>query len=272
MDDYDTNTEVKWTYSAALSEEAWLKDILGPFFDDTWITDILQSVKAGKEATVYCCAAHPATGADLLAAKVYRPTMFRVMENDVIYREGRALIDEGGRAIRDRRSWRAVRKKSRYGRRLQITSWIQHEYETLRLLHEAGADVPQPYAHRGRAILMEYVGERGFPAPTLQGVRLPPEEVQPTFERLIHNVELMLTCGRVHADLSAYNVLYWDREVKMIDFPQAVDARDNPNAFALFRRDLDRLCKYFRRYGIPADGLSLSWDIWERHMPASGRE
>ena len=43
------------------------------------------NVKSGKEATVYCCQAHPSTGAKLLAAKVYRSRNNRSFKNDVIY-------------------------------------------------------------------------------------------------------------------------------------------------------------------------------------------
>ena len=54
-------------------ERAWLLSYLEEFYNDQMITDILGKVRGGKEATVYCCAAHPSTGLDLIAAKVYRP-------------------------------------------------------------------------------------------------------------------------------------------------------------------------------------------------------
>ena len=79
----------------------------------------------------------------------------------------------------------------------------------------------------------------------------------------------MLAYGPVHADLSAYNVVYWEGELKVIDFPRAVDARANPNAFFYFRRDLDHLGQCFERYRVFPDLLSPSWDLWERHTPTS---
>jgi len=42
------------------------------FYDRWLITDVLDLVKTGKEATVYCCRAHPETGTKFLAAKLYR--------------------------------------------------------------------------------------------------------------------------------------------------------------------------------------------------------
>jgi len=73
----------------------------------------LRQVKGGKEATVYCCAAHPATGQDLLAAKVYRPRIFRQLRNDARYRQGRQILGGTAKVVRDHRHLRAVRKGTR---------------------------------------------------------------------------------------------------------------------------------------------------------------
>ena len=72
-------------------------------------------------------------------------------------------------------------------------------------------------------------------APALQAVRLEPDEVQPLFDRLMRNVELMLAQQRIHGDLSAFNVLYWEGDIRLIDFPQAVAPAENPDAFELLR-------------------------------------
>jgi RIO kinase 1 len=61
----------------------------------------------------------------------------------------------------------------------------------------------------------------------------------------MRNIELMLACDRVHGDLSAYNVLYaGPGEIRIIDFPQAVDARFNSNALMLLERDIGNICAY----------------------------
>jgi len=49
----------------------------------------------------------------------------------------------------------------------------------------------------------------------------------------------------VHCDLSAYNVLWWDDKPWIIDFPQAVDIRHNPNWREFYERDLRNIRKYF---------------------------
>ncbi len=37
----------------------------------------------------------------------------------------------------------------------------------------------------------------------------------------------------MHGDLSAYNILYGESTITLIDFPQMVEARHNPHAFEL---------------------------------------
>jgi RIO kinase 1 len=255
------------TFTGSLYERDWILNYLGPFYHNHQITDVLRRVQGGKEANVYCCTAHPSTGLELVAAKVYRPRMFRTLRNDARYRAGRAVLDSDGIVVHDDRLLRAVRKKTEFGRELAHTSWLSHEFQTLQLLYQAGAAVPRPLDQSENTILMAYLGEEMTPAPTLHQVRLAPDEAQRLFQRLMVNVELMMAHNRVHGDLSAYNVLYWDGEFWMIDFPQAIDPWVNPDAAQILQRDVTRLCAYFAPYGIKSDPGALAEDLWERYGP-----
>jgi len=245
-------------------EHIWLLNYLEEFYNTKVITDILGKVKGGKEANVYCCTAHPSTGLDLIAAKVYRPRMFRNLRNDARYRQGRALTEDG-KMVHSRRESLAVKKNTRFGQELRHGSWLEAEYQTMQMLYEAGADIPKPLLRGDNVILMEYIGAEKSPAPTLNQVTLGKLEAQAMFERVVNNLAIMLDCHRVHADLSAYNILYWEGQFKIIDFPQAVDPRRNPDALALFIRDVERLCQYFARYHIKRDALELANDLWSRY-------
>jgi RIO kinase 1 len=257
------------TFRSSRHEREWILNYLGYFYDDKQITDVLSRVKGGKEANVYCCAAHPGTGLELLAAKIYRPREFRQLRNDARYRQGRGYLDSDGKLVLDERLLAAVKKKTSAGRELVQTSWLEHEYQTLKRLHEAGADVPRPVSHSHNTILMEYLGDADLPAPALQAVRLAPNEVRPIFDRLLHNVALMLANNRIHADLSAFNVLYWEGEVRLIDFPQAVAPAENSESFDILERDVRRLCEYFERYGLRRDAHDLTRGLWDRYVPAA---
>ena len=255
--------------SVTSAERAWLEENLGPFRDGGLLTSVLRKVKGGKEANVYCCAARPATGLRLVAAKVYRPRLFRSLRNDTQYRQGRVLLGADGKpADIKRREARALELHSRFGRELEHTSWLAYEFYTLEGLHAAGVAVPRPLKQSEHVILMEYVGEETVPAPALSHVSLERDEAQPLFTQLLRDVETMLALDVIHGDFSAYNVLYWEGEVKIIDFPQVVSPRENPDARFIFGRDVERLCQYFAKYGVRANPRKLAHDLWERHVRA----
>ncbi|MCB8954421.1 MAG: hypothetical protein H6650_20635 [Ardenticatenales bacterium] len=256
-------------------ERMWVIQHLQGFYEEEYITDVLYDVKSGKEASVYVCAAHETLGVPYVAAKIYRPAIFRSLKNDAPYREGRfSSREEGQRAtnLLDGRTWRAVKNRSGFGKDFLLGTWISHEYQMMRGLYEAGLHLPEPIGHKGHAILMEYMGDGRTAAPPLHYIRLEDDQAQPLFDQLWQDVVLMLSHDIIHGDFSAYNILYWDGKAKIIDFPQAVNPWYNANAQALLERDVTRLCQYFARYhvmgadGAPPDPISMTHELWTRYM------
>jgi RIO kinase 1 len=243
-----------------LAERDPVQMALDSFFAEGLITEILYPVKRGKEAAVYCCQAHPSTGANLLAAKIYRPRDHRAFKNDAVYVEGRVITNGQVR--------RAVQKKTRFGREVQFGLWVNHEFETLLALARAGADVPHPMAHTDHAILMGYVGDREGAAPSLAGSKLSVEQARAVFDHLLGNIELWLAHNYVHGDLSAHNILYWQGRATIIDFPQAVDPRFNHHALPLLTRDLENICHYMARYDLSYDGRRIAERLWHKFRNA----
>ena len=263
--DGEKNPAFAPTFLAHQRDRLWVLSSLAHFYEEDLIRDVLAVAKSGKEATVYCCEAAPGTGMDYAAAKVYRPRMFRSLKNDTVYREGRPQRDARGREVRDSRHLRNARKHQS-GRAMQVSSWIEYEYQTQRLLYDAGGDVPRPLSQIGNAVLMEYIGSLGEPAPRLRDVTLTRAEAQPLFARILRNIELFLACDRIHGDLSAYNILYWRGVAVIIDFAQAVDPRYSFDLYELLVRDVERVCQYFARYGVAADAQEIASDLWMRYL------
>ncbi|MBN2047411.1 MAG: hypothetical protein JW750_06180 [Anaerolineaceae bacterium] len=255
----------EFTYQPSRHEEQWLFSSLAEFYVDHWFDDILRIVKGGKEASVYLCRAHETVDAPYLAAKVYRPRKFRNLRNDHLYREGRERLDDAGHIIHDDRMLKAIHLKTSFGKELMHTSWLAHEKETMERLHAAGCDVPRIYASSENTILMDYIGDELGGAPTLQEVDLEKQEAKMLFERVVDNIDKMLQVGRVHGDLSAYNILYWAGEITLIDFPQAISPDQNQSAYRIFRRDVQRICEYFARQGVRTDYGRLADDLWTRY-------
>lgn len=252
------------TLQAARHEREWIHTYLAHFYDNQVITDILRRVKGGKEANVYVCKGHPKLGMDLVAAKLYRPRMFRNLRNDALYRTNRAVRDEMGKVVTDRRALKAVAGGSRFGQKLRQISWHQTEYTILHDLHQAGLPVPQAVASGDQVLLMQFLGDERVTAPSLVETDLPRESARRIFTQLIEAAEHMLSLGIIHGDLSAYNILFWENAPWIIDFPQAVNPAENPHAFRIFQRDISRICQYFARYGVRTHPGSLSEAIWAR--------
>lgn len=234
------------------------EDVLTEFETDGWISDVVQVLSSGKEGTVYCCRGGVRTDRELVAVKVYRPREHRTFRNDAVYQQGRW--------IPDKRLRKAVASKSGVGRQVQASGWVGHEFETLQLLHGAGAAVPEPLARSGQSLVMAYVGDIASPAPLLQHAEVPRADAEPLFRRLLREIEFWLACGRIHADLSPFNILLWRGEPTVIDFPQSVDPEVNPNAGNLLARDVANVCRFFARLGVRADAEMIAAGMWRRYL------
>jgi RIO kinase 1 len=261
----DSFHSFEFTYHAARFEEGWLLESLGYFYEQHWIADVLRKVKVGKEASVYLCRSGQQVQSPFVAAKVYRPRMLRNLKNDQLYREGRAVLDESGHPIVDLGMLKAQHKRSVYGEQVRHQSWIAHEFYTLQALSELGASVPRPYEMAPKAILMDYLGDETLPAPVLAEVSLGVKEASSLFKRILHDIHLLLSIGHVHGDLSAYNILYWNGDFFLIDFPQVVPIQGNRNAYAIFERDITRLCEYFVDQGLSVQPQRLAAELWKAH-------
>lgn len=177
----------------------------------------------------------------LEAMGVQRASTFR---NDVEYREGRQF-----RKSRDRR---AVERMTAHGKRLLQGRWTGHEYETMQRLWEAGAPVPYPISYGDDVFDLQYVGDLDGAAPQLYAAHLDRADAADAFSQVVAGLELLMAEGIAHGDLSAYNLLWWDRQVWFIDFPQAVDIAANPQGLSYVHRDIVNVCEWFARRGVEA--------------------
>jgi RIO kinase 1 len=248
-------------------------DIPEVFFLDGWITRVDAVISSGKEGTVFRCQAGPHTGHDYLAVKIHRDRTQRSFRNDAIYLSGRpmgvALNGSTGlksSGMGDKRLERAVRKRSRTGIAAIQHSWINHEYNTMQLLFQAGARVPQPFAMAEQALVMTYVGDAGGPAPQLKHAALNPAMARRIVDILIAEITRWLACERIHGDLSPFNILLWRDEPVIIDFPQAVNPFENPDARFLLERDLRNVTTFFKPYGIALDPQREADRLWTSFM------
>lgn len=226
------------------------------FFDEGLIEKVLLPLKQGKEASVHLCRANPrTTGEELAALKIYHPLDRRDFRDEGLYRDGEF--------IKERRVRVALEQKTRFGRHVQGSIWVSREWETLKKLWSVDAPVPRPIVGTDDAILMSYIGDVDVPAPRLQEYEHEDrEELEALWERLHNALQHMLYRDVVHGDLSAYNVLVWDGDITLIDFPQAVDPKKNRHAPTFLERDVRRLGGWFEHRGLHRPWERIAHDLW----------
>lgn len=243
----------------------WVLSSLTSFYEQDLIADVLREVKSGKEATVFCCTGGPACASELVAAKVYRPRMFRSLSNDAQYREGRTVRNESGKQVRLTGKGVPSRASAK-GRAFQVSSWIGYEYATQELAYSLGVSTPRPYSQVGNSLLMEYVGDAEMVAPRLCEIDVDRGEAQDLLDGMLQSIELLLGGHRIHGDLSSYNILAWQGRPYIIDYAQAVDPRHGDDARTLLSRDVMRVAQALAPFGARADARAVADRLWWAYL------
>ena len=233
-------------------------DSLQKLLEDGVIDDIKTRLMSGKEATVYVVERQ----GELIAAKIYKSREQRTFKATASYTEGR-------NQTRNTRDKRAMGKRTTYGKELVEKNWRDMEFQALTDAWNAGVRVPEPILLYDDVLLMQLlVDELGNPAPRLADFELPADVAELIHREIYGQVRLLLASGKVHGDLSAFNILVAEGGPTIIDMPQVVDASGNQSAAEILRRDLanvtEHLAKFdarllrFRDCGIPL------WRHYER--------
>jgi len=257
------------------------------FIRNNQITEVLQAIKPGKEASVFICRGSEVHQNKLLCLKIYKDTTHRSFKNNDVYSEGR--FDS-----LSRREKLAIKKKSKFGKEIMESAWLStnldsysqnkalkmqdvfktsskfSEIEVLTRLHQAGLNVPRPISSSNTAILMEYIGDHDQIANQLKDEELIEQKTSYLFQKIISNIQKMFNLNIVHGDLSAYNILVWKNQPVIIDFPQTINPDNHSKAFDILYRDVDNICNFFAKKGIEADSWRITKNIWQNKKISLG--
>ena len=224
---------------------------LQSLIDDGVIDEVLQSLKSGKEATVYVVRC----GTTTRCAKVYRNMSQRSFQKRSQYQEGRK--------VRGSRQARAMGKSTQFGRKEQETAWKNAEVDALYQLVAADVRVPRPHGYFDGVLIMELVtDDAGNPAPRLGEVHLSAETALQYHAFLIRQVVRMLCIGLIHGDLSEFNVLVGPDGPVIIDLPQAVNASSNNSALTMLERDVNNLRATLGQFAPELLATEFAREMW----------
>jgi len=207
-----------------------------------FLDELICGIKTGKEASVFL----GRNSEGFVAVKVYTDLRVRSFKRDASYREGRFIGDS--------RVEKAIKQGSEYGLDAHQILWVQEEFRQMKYLQQQGVHVPKAIAVHGITLIMEFIGDdHGNPAPRISDLRMERAEAAEAFEQSVHNLKQIVRAGRVHGDYSTFNILWQTERAVVIDFPQVMEFKNNPNALAFLERDVRSLCKSFRKQGVLAD-------------------
>ncbi len=196
-------------------------------------------VSTGKEAVVFHASGADGSGK---AVKIYRITnsTFKTIS---VYIEGDPRF-----------------KRVKKATKPTLFAWAQKEYLNLVRMQDAGVRVPTPARVENNVLVMGYVGDDTMPAPLLRNAAL--EDPGSVLQDVIQNLRAIRKAGLVHADLSEYNLLFWDGKVFVIDVGQSVPL-DHPRAEEWFKRDIGNVAHFFHRLRVNVTPASLERAVLE---------
>eukprot|EP00727_Mastigamoeba_balamuthi_P011565 m51a1_g7030 putative protein serine threonine kinase (459) ;mRNA; r:70215-72126 len=191
-------------------------------------------VSTGKEANVYYAAEPHGNAGPGYAVKVFKTSILVFKDRDK-YVSG---------------EFRFRRGYAKHNPRKMVKLWAEKEMRNLLRLHTAGVPVPKPTVVRGNVLVMEFVGKDGWPAPRLKDAEMPLSKLTVAYAALVKNMRTMYhVCHLVHADLSEFNILYFQGELKIIDVSQAVE-HDHPHSLEFLRMDVSNVTDFFSKRGV----------------------
>ncbi len=215
-----------------------------------FLDELICGIKTGKEASVFL-----GTNPDgFVAVKVYTDLRVRSFKWDASYRQGRFIGDS--------RIEKAIEQGSQRGLDAHQILWVQEEFRQMQYLYRQGVKVPKAIAVNGISLVMEFIGdENGNPAPRISDLKMAKDESEEAFRQSVQNLKRIVRSGRVHGDYSTFNILWHDQKAVVIDFPQVIEVKNNPNAKTFLERDVRSLCKSFRKQGVIADEINILREV-----------
>ncbi|CAB3252907.1 unnamed protein product [Arctia plantaginis] len=128
--------------------------------------------------------------------------------------------------------------------------WAEKEMHNMLRLKKIGVNCPDMVCLKKHILVMSFIGKEGIPAPKLKDVMFKPEKWQSVYNEVEDAMHKMYNVGRmIHADLSEYNILWWDDKCWYIDVSQSVQP-EHPHGLEFLLRDCRNIVNFFDKKGV----------------------
>lgn len=205
------------------------------------ILDLCGCVSTGKEANVYTCRA----STDLFSKFVDSEEQRFVFAAIKIYQTSIMEFKSRGKYIENESRFQRFCKTNP---RKLVKVWIEKEVRNLKRLNKVGIPSPKPIYLKRNILIMSLIGDHGAVAPRLKDAVL--EDVKKTYYNCLELIKRMyIEANLIHADLSEYNILYYDSTVFVIDVGQSVE-RSHENGHDFLIMDINNINNFFKKRGV----------------------
>lgn len=141
----------------------------------------------------------------------------------------------------------ALTQSGKSNPRKMVKVWAEKEMRNYRRIYNAGIPCPAPILLKSHVLIMEFLGENGWPSPRIRDANLSEKRLREAYVQTIIIMRRMFQrCKLVHGDLSEYNLLWHKNEVYVIDVSQSVES-DHPSALDFLRKDVSNVNDFFRK-------------------------
>ncbi|XP_030569052.1 serine/threonine-protein kinase RIO3 [Drosophila novamexicana] len=169
------------------------------------------------------------------AIKVFKTTLNEFKQRD--------------RYIKD--DYRFKDRFSKQNHRVIINMWAEKEMHNLMRMQSIGLNVPDVVVLKKHVLVMRFIGDNHNAAPKLKDARLSAAELSCAYEEIVAAMHKLYNEAKlVHADLSEYNILWYEGKCWFIDVAQSVEP-EHPSGLEFLMRDCANIVQFFERRGLP---------------------
>ena len=165
-----------------------------------------------------------------------------------IYKTSILVFKDRDKYVAGENRWKQGYCKSNPRKMVQV--WAEKEYRNYRRIHTAGIPCPKPVLLKSHVLVMEFLGQDGWPSPRLKDAHLSTRKLAQAYRQSCLLLrQLFQRCRLVHGDCSEYNLLWHNSQVYVIDVSQSVET-DHPAALDFLRNDIRNVTDYFKKQSV----------------------
>uniref|UniRef100_U5EX34 Serine/threonine-protein kinase RIO3 n=1 Tax=Corethrella appendiculata TaxID=1370023 RepID=U5EX34_9DIPT len=140
---------------------------------------------------------------------------------------------------------------SKQNARTVINQWAEKELHNLNRMKKHGINCPNAIILKKNILIMSFIGVNAIPAKKLKEAFLSAAELILAYEEIVEIMWKLYNEARlIHADLSEYNILWFDEKCWIIDVAQSVEP-GHPAGLEFLMRDCGNISTFFTKRNVP---------------------